>query len=119
MNVETLVAIPVDVSPPLQDSMRKRKNGTCDARLAQMAPGSPEWVCEMLRQATEDGEYLQAEWKQLMAKYPEQWVAIRASKVVDHADTLDVMLDRLAASHIDPAWVTIELLTDRAKHFIL
>jgi len=84
-----------------------------------MAPGSPEWVREMLRQATEDAAYLQAKWKWLMAKYPEQWVAIRAPRVVEHADSLESVLDKLAARGIDSAWTTIELLSDRTKHLVL
>jgi hypothetical protein len=101
------------------ERVARRKNGRGARQITRAALGSHEWVREMLRQATEDGAYLQANWKRLMAKHPEQWVAIRRQRVVAHADTAESVLSQLAAKSIDPAWTTIELLTDRTRHLIL
>ena len=83
-----------------------------------MTPGGPEWRREMLRQATENAAYLQEEWEQLKAQYPEQWVAIQKKRVRAHAETVDSLLDALAAEGVDPAWTTVQLITDEPRRLM-
>lgn len=72
-----------------------------------------------LRRFHQNVEYFQVHWRELLKRYPEQWVAILDEEIVganpDYAD----LLDELKAKRVPLGKVFIQRATDKDELLIL
>jgi hypothetical protein len=76
-------------------------------------------IQEELDRFTADAEYFDAHRQALLARYPEQWVAVFGQEVVATAKDLKRLIAQLERKGIPPAQAYRAYLTDREEMLIL
>lgn len=79
----------------------------------------PQTVRENLERFNQDGDYLQDHREELLAQYPEQWVAVYDQGVVGADKTMKRLIRQLEQRGLRPGHVYTEFLTANPPEFVL
>jgi hypothetical protein len=76
-------------------------------------------VADQLEKATANARYLQANHKYLARKYPGEWVAIAADRVVGHSPDLSALTGELSKRGLTPADTLTHFVSKTKQIFVL
>lgn len=82
--------------------------------------GNPKQVAREMKEFRQRAKvFSTANSTQLIAQYPNQWVAANEKGVVAHAKTLPALMDRLVKVNIPPSRVMVRFIEKRQRRVIL